>query len=395
MAKDKERTVNPAAQQRKVEKNKALKKAKAEKQAQRNERLAHRNPDRIQRQIDDLKALESSGEIKPREKTILADLERDLKAIYKAKESLGDKGPVNASRERPQQDRNRRNETYGRTDNNNANFTVLGKRRHDGQRKRHDEPSSGSETDESTRNIPMPRDTPPPMPRARIPYNGNNNNASQIHSAEPHALPARPPVPTTVQAKTTYISAPQIRDLKKEATSRFVPTAVKIKQDAIRGVGSTLLEPEEFDKLEQAGYIKPPNAKEQEATSPSMPAAAVSTASRPLGGSSINEEEARRLAEEEARFERELALDIDQKDTEMNIDTETTEMSSSRKDISGGESEEEEDDNDDSNALPPILSSRHNTGGKGGLFSSLPRPTNTANYTQRHVEIEEVEDEDL
>lgn len=100
MARDKERSVNPAQQQRKLEKAKQLKKSRAELQAKRNEKLARRNPDRIQRQIDDLKALEASGEIKPREKAILDDLERDLKAVRKAREALGQKAPQYASHPR-------------------------------------------------------------------------------------------------------------------------------------------------------------------------------------------------------------------------------------------------------------------------------------------------------
>ena len=88
MARDKERSINPAQQQRKLEKARQLNKSRAELQARRNEKLAKRNPDRLQRQIDDLKALEATGEIKPREKAILQDLERDLKAVRKARESL-------------------------------------------------------------------------------------------------------------------------------------------------------------------------------------------------------------------------------------------------------------------------------------------------------------------
>jgi hypothetical protein len=68
MAKDKERPANPAQQQRKLEKAKPLRESKAEAQARRNEKLARRNSDRLQRQVDNLKALEESGRIKPREK---------------------------------------------------------------------------------------------------------------------------------------------------------------------------------------------------------------------------------------------------------------------------------------------------------------------------------------
>lgn len=153
MAKDKERSLNPAQAQRKLDKAKALKKSKAELQARRNEKLARRNPDRIQRQIDDLKSLEASGDIKTREKAILADLERDLKAVHKAREALGGKAPPQHGNKQPPP----------RRDGNN---TVLGKRQHNGQpknphqRSRRDSPGSASDTDESVRRIPMPEDTP-------------------------------------------------------------------------------------------------------------------------------------------------------------------------------------------------------------------------------------------
>ncbi|RMZ83602.1 hypothetical protein DV738_g967, partial [Chaetothyriales sp. CBS 135597] len=89
MAKDKDRALNPAAAQRKADKARALKKSRAQVQAQRNEKLARRNPERIQRQIDELKQLEATGDIKQRERDILAELERDLKAVYRAKEAVG------------------------------------------------------------------------------------------------------------------------------------------------------------------------------------------------------------------------------------------------------------------------------------------------------------------
>jgi len=276
MAKDKERSVNPAQQQRKLEKAKALKKSKADLQAKRNEKLARRNPDRIQRQIDDLKALEAGGDIKPREKAILADLERDLKAIRKAKESLGEKLPQQTSR--PLHSRDTRDDTQG----------VLGKRRHDGQRKSDNrrEPS-GSDTDESVRNIPWPRDTPPPIPREF--RHNKNSNMTPLGEGRSYPLPAKP-----VEQKTTYESAPQIRDLKREAISRFVPNVVKRKQDAVKGASGQLLEPEELDRLESEGYLQSSKPTEED-SSQQKPA-------------SIDTEEARRLKAEEEAFERELAM---------------------------------------------------------------------------------------
>ncbi|KAI1614090.1 WW domain binding protein 11-domain-containing protein [Exophiala viscosa] len=279
MARDKERSVNPAQQQRKLEKAKQLKKSRAELQSRRNEKLARRNPDRLQRQIDDLKALESSGEIKPREKAILEELERDLKAVQKAREALGEKAPHFGGQQR-------RREGEG----NN----VLGKRRHDGERKpfqqsRHE--SSGSDTDDSVRRIPMPEDTPPPIPRE---FRRNFRNADNAQQADTQLPSTAKPVPV---AKTTYESAPQVRDLRKEAVNRFVPDVVRKKQEAAKG-GPTgrLIEPEEMDRLEAEGYVR----TEQERRGSAGPAGE----DQPMP----DEVDAKRLAEEEQRFLRELEM---------------------------------------------------------------------------------------
>lgn len=278
MAKDKERSVNPAQQQRKLEKAKALKKSKAELQSRRNEKLAKRNPDRIQRQIEDLKALESAGDIKPREKAILADLERDLKAVTKAKEALGEK--VQA---RPVHPRDR-----------DGPQSTLGKRRHDGQRKFERKEDSGSDTDDSVRNIPWPRDTPPPVPKE---YRRNKNETANFGHRS-YQEPAQPAV-----AQTTYESAPQIRDLKKEATSRFVPNVVQRKQDAIKGTSGQLLESEELDKLEKAGYVK--------SSEPSL----IATAAKFSEYNPKNRHDLQKLKEEEEAFEKEIAMQDDMPDS--------------------------------------------------------------------------------
>jgi hypothetical protein len=117
----------------------------------------------------------------------------------------------------------------------------LGKRRRDEEEVVHED--SGSETDPEVRSIPMPRDTPPPIP-------GQPRKA--------HALPTKP-VPAA-PAQTVYSSAPQLRDLKKEAT-RFMPAAVAAQKARVKGQGR-LLEPEEADRLEKAGYLAAQKAAE-------------------------------------------------------------------------------------------------------------------------------------
>ncbi|EEQ30220.1 hypothetical protein McanMca71_000521 [Microsporum canis] len=289
MAKDKERTVNPAQAQRRLEKQKALKKGKAEAQNRRNEKLARRNPHRIQRQIDDLKSAEEAGKpLKPQQKEILEALERDLRAVNKAREALGDKAPVfGRGNGGPRRERDR---------DGDQGPNVLGKRRRDGQHggrywRQHE--SSGSETDESVRRIPMPRDTPPPIPRQHHQGRRGGPNDAVGKGEElggeqrVHQLPPKPPLP---EAKAVYESAPILRNLQKEAINRFVPTTVRVKQAAVKGEGQ-LVEPEEMDRLEKAGYVvggSGHNAGQTTDNTTSAKAAATS------------------LEEEEERFNREL-----------------------------------------------------------------------------------------
>ncbi|KAF2083393.1 hypothetical protein K490DRAFT_51803, partial [Saccharata proteae CBS 121410] len=241
----KEKSVNPAAQARKQEKAKALKKSKAQVAAQRAERLAKRNPERLQRQIEDLQNAEKNGGLRPKDRETLNQLERDVKAIRKAREQLGDKAPQ--FRERHDfGDRGDRGEGRGRGGG------VLGKRGRDG--KRFDDGHESSDTDEDVANIPMPKDTPPPIPRNdRRPRKGNANDTPMGESRMPHALPAKPvSAEPAAPSKTVYAAAPQLRDFRKEANI-FVPAAVKRKLDASKGKGK-LLEPEQMDKLEKEGY---------------------------------------------------------------------------------------------------------------------------------------------
>ncbi|CAG8918280.1 unnamed protein product [Penicillium salamii] len=245
MAKDKERSVNPAAAQRKQDKQKELKKGKAEAQARRNEKLARRNPERIQRQINDLKAVEEGGQkLRPRDKEILEALEKDLRGVLKAREALGEKAP-RFSQRGPGQDQGQ-----GRW----GGEGVLGKRQRGSDETRMPRDSESSDTDEDVRRIPMPRDTPPPIPQNRRQGRGRG----QVEERGPHPLPSRPtPV---VEAKTVYEAKPEIRDLRQEATNKFIPAAVRMKQQSIRGQGK-LLEPEEMDRLEKAGYNAGPEVR--------------------------------------------------------------------------------------------------------------------------------------
>jgi hypothetical protein len=239
---------------------------KAEAASRRNEKLARRNPDRLQKQLDDLKAIESSGgKLTSHEQKILEELERDLKAVRKAREALGDKAPAFEPRARGGRDGERGGRGGG----------VLGKRRRDGDEMESDE----SDIPDDVKGIPMPRDTPPPIPkeildkwyqarRERHGYGaggrgGQGTNANNTPLGETsrfrtdsregsntEGLPSRP----VVKAKTVYEAAPVIRDLRKEAVSVFVPAAVRMKMQKAKGVGG-LVEPEEADRLEKEGYL--------------------------------------------------------------------------------------------------------------------------------------------
>ncbi|KAL1311329.1 hypothetical protein AAFC00_001506 [Neodothiora populina] len=238
----KERSINPAQAQRKLEKTKALKKSKAEQRTRNNEKLARRNPERLQKQIDELRELEkATGSLRPKDKQTLEQLEKDVKAVRRAREAMGDEAPVFKRRWNEDGDRN-------------ENGGSLGKRRRDHRDAYKQEDSDV--TDEDVRNIPMPRDTPPPIPRRERARNNFNPNGPDIsrrqHDANSPAAAAAP----LARSKTVYSSAPVLRDLAQES-KRFVPSAVAQKLARTKGgeVGSgRLLEPEELDNLEKAGY---------------------------------------------------------------------------------------------------------------------------------------------
>lgn len=132
--------------------------------------------------------------------------------------------------------------------------------------KQRNDDSEGSETDESVRNIPMPRDTPPAMPvrhnRGREQNHQHVSGANTLPLGQGLRIGSREPLGSQeklaepqVQAKTIYVAQPAVRDLRKEAVGRFVPAIVQRKIDAKKGtVVGKLLEEEELEKLEQEGY---------------------------------------------------------------------------------------------------------------------------------------------
>lgn len=240
----KEKNYNPVQEAKKADKQKQLRKQKATLQTQRNEKLARRNPNRIQRDIDSLKELDQTGAIRPHERQRLAELEKDLAAVNKARAALGDKAPVFKPERRFDDERERGDRTDRGTRGGRGGH-VLGKRTRDGHRQE----EASSDSDEHVRDIPMPRDTPPPIPRR---FQQRESHATPLEA------PAEPKKPTIV-----YEAAPQVRDFLKEAT-KFMPASVAHKMKLAKGEGR-LLEPEEFDKLKDEGYMdgKAAGAKEK------------------------------------------------------------------------------------------------------------------------------------
>ena len=178
----------------------------------------------------------------------MEELERDLARVKKARTERPDLVPQRG-------DGSNRGGRGG---------SVLGKRERDGRPRWGHDHSSSEETDEDVRKIPMPKDTPPPIPRNRPgpsrPNRGGGGNANteplgreRLQDRTMHtpdlSLPSKP----VVAVQKVYESAPQVRDLRKEATQKFVPSIVKRKIDASKGKGK-LLEEEELEKLEKEGY---------------------------------------------------------------------------------------------------------------------------------------------
>ncbi|KNG50184.1 ww domain binding protein 11 [Stemphylium lycopersici] len=169
--------------------------------------------------------------------------QKDLAAVNKARAALGDKAPVFKPERRFD------NDDRGRGHGEGRGGGVLGKRTRNGQRKEDD----SSDTDDDVKHIPMPRDTPPPIPRK---YQARDTQADEA-------------APEAKKATIVYEAAPQVRDLRKEAT-RFMPASVAQKVKLAKGEGR-LLEPEEFDRLREEGYMNEQKKAEAQASGSAAP----------------------------------------------------------------------------------------------------------------------------
>lgn len=290
---------------------------------------------RLERQIAELKALETdSGKpLAAREKKQLEDAERDLARVNKARETV--RTPISA--------------VGGRGGRTGAREVRDGESRRGGggglekRTREHTwarESEESEDTDESVRRIPMPRDTPPPIPRPvqhhrnqpPIPITNDKSSLTSanleplgestrvyphLHSSSSYENKSKP------GPKTVYESKPIVRDLRKEAVEKFVPVVVQRKLDSRRGEGGRLLEEEEMSRLEKEGYSargaiggerRKAEVKEDEAEA-TVGMKDVGTADKnkkeqdKWGEKRWMDEEVKRLREEEERFERELALE--------------------------------------------------------------------------------------
>ena len=287
-----------------------LNKGKAAVAASRTARLATRNPSRLERQIADLKSLqESSGSLNTRDKKQLEELERDLTRVKKARIERPDLVP-------------QRGDGSGRGGSGGG---ILGKRDREGRPRWGHDHSSSEETDEDVKRIPMPRDTPPPVPRQRSETSRSQHGSSRDNANmeplgtgrehlqdRPQHMPdlALPPKPAALVQKV-YESAPQVRDLRKEATQRFMPSVVRRKIDTSKGKGR-LLEEDELEKLEKEGYAGTTGAIPEAVGDECPPVNGAPAVGHKLGGvgeyGSVENEQERSLAEEERRFATEMAM---------------------------------------------------------------------------------------
>lgn len=224
---------------------------KSEAQGRKNEKLAQKNPERIQKQIDDLKAITTNGgKLSKHEEQVLSGLESEIKSVKKARETLGDQAPK-LSR--------------GWNRDYDSGPAVLGKRRRGSNAS-----TSEEEVDADVKRIPMPRDTPPPIPKDVLDewYAKRRARREAENAANRKEEDKKETNKPVVEAKTTYSAEPVRRDLRQEAVSAFVPAAVRRKLDKGTGQGG-LMEPEEADRLEKEGYLKTSEqAQESEAPAP-------------------------------------------------------------------------------------------------------------------------------
>ncbi|KTW30673.1 hypothetical protein T552_00386 [Pneumocystis carinii B80] len=249
----KEKSYNPAQEFHKKRKRDHIKKAKAEKQKLQYEKLARRDVNKIEAQIQEFKRLEMKGQLSALDRSNLEILESDLKRIRKARKYVGpiiesEKTKAREAKEEKQQQKipkNPEKSIYYDPIYNPYGVPPPGMPYKEWSDIEDDETSSNEpSTPESISTIPMPEGSPPPfsyldkrkkrhqLERFKHPKT-LDQKTNTLHSSysekqsENNKSIEGPSQPTPTPTPTIVYSADSIlRDLRKESTT-FVPTAVR------------------------------------------------------------------------------------------------------------------------------------------------------------------------
>ncbi|KAG5520104.1 hypothetical protein PMAC_001180 [Pneumocystis sp. 'macacae'] len=250
----KEKNYNPAHEFHKKRKQEYIKKAKAEKQRHRDEKLAKRDPAKIEAQILELRGLEQKGQLSALDQSNLEILESDLKRIRKIRKHLGpiiesEKTKAREAKEIKQQQKipkNPERSIYYDPIYNPYGVPPPGMPYKEwSSMEDSDSSSEGPSTPESIAEIPMPEGSPPPssclnkkerqhrqkyskrpnkMMEKNNPVNSLDRPEKRIKNDGSVKESSQPmPMPTIV-----YTADSVLRNLKKESIA-FVPTAVRHK----------------------------------------------------------------------------------------------------------------------------------------------------------------------
>ncbi|KAG4301714.1 hypothetical protein PCANB_001804 [Pneumocystis canis] len=249
----KEKNYNPAQEFHKKRKREYIKKAKAEKQKLRDEKLARRDPNKIEAQIHEFKRLEEKGQLSALDRSNLSILESDLKKVLKARKHIG---PIIESEKTKARDakeekrlqkipKNPKKSIYYDPIYNPYGVPPPGMPYKEWSDTEDDKPS----TPESIAAIPMPEGSPPPsscllykkekklyqkrfkhlnktlqenVSISQTPLHSENRNKDE-NNGFVEEIP-----PLTSTPIIVYSADSILRDLKKESTA-FIPTAVRRK----------------------------------------------------------------------------------------------------------------------------------------------------------------------
>ncbi|EMR11452.1 hypothetical protein PNEG_00470 [Pneumocystis murina B123] len=247
----KEKNYNPAQEFHKKRKRDHIKKAKAEKQKLQYEKLARRDVNKIETQIQEFKRLEMKGQLSALDQSNLKILESDLKRIKKARKYIGpiiesEKTKAREAKEEKQQQKipkNPEKSIYYDPIYNPYGVPPPGMPYKEWSDIEDDETSSNEpSTPESVSIIPMPKGSPPPssyldkrkkkhqLERFKHPKT-LNEKTNTLHSSH---LEKQFKNDNSIEGSSQPTSTPTIvysadcilRDLRKESTT-FVPTAVR------------------------------------------------------------------------------------------------------------------------------------------------------------------------